>query len=65
LYNTVTEFCILVKLIRLVKMCLHETYNRDRADEHFSDMLLIKNGLKHGDALLPLPFNFALEYTIK
>jgi hypothetical protein len=21
------------------------------------------NGLKQGDALLPLPFNFALEYT--
>jgi hypothetical protein len=64
LYNSVTEFSILVKLIRLMKMCLHDTENRDRAGEHFSDMLLIKNGLKHGDALSQLPFNFALEYTI-
>lgn len=46
-------------------MCLHETHNRDGAGEHFSDMLLIKKGLKHGDVLSPLPFNFALEYIIK
>jgi hypothetical protein len=65
LYDTVTEFCILVKLIRLMKMFLNETRNRYRTGQHFSDMLLIKNGLKHGDALSPLPFNFALEYAIK
>ena len=47
-----------------MKMCLDETHNRDRAGEHFSDMLLFKNVLKHRDALSPLPFNFALEYTI-
>jgi hypothetical protein len=28
-------------------------------------MFPIKNGLKQGDALMPLPFNFALEYTFK
>jgi hypothetical protein len=30
-----------------------------------SDKLPIQNGLKQGDALLPLLFNFALEYAIK
>ena len=25
----------------------------------------IKNGLKQGDALSPLPLNFALEYAVK
>ena len=30
-----------------------------------SDMLPIRNGLKQVDALSPLLFNFALEYTIK
>jgi hypothetical protein len=30
-----------------------------------SDNFPIQNGLKHGDALLPLPFNFALEYAIR
>jgi len=36
-----------------------------QVDKHLSDMLPIKNGLKQGDALLQLLFNFALEYTIR
>ena len=32
---------------------------------HASDMFPIRNGLKQGDALSPLLFNFALEYTIR
>jgi hypothetical protein len=30
-----------------------------------SDSCPIKNGLKQGNALSPLPFNFALEYAIR
>ena len=30
-----------------------------------SDMFPIRNGLKQGDALAPLLFNFALEYAIR
>jgi hypothetical protein len=29
-----------------------------------SDMFPVKNGLKQGDALLPLLFSFALKYAI-
>ena len=29
------------------------------------DILPIRNGLKQGDALLPLLFNFAVEYAIR
>ena len=30
-----------------------------------SDLFPIRNGLKQGDALSPLVFNFALEYAIR
>jgi hypothetical protein len=58
-------FGIPVKLVRLIKMCLNETYSTVHVSKHFSDMFPIKNGLKQRDTLLPLLFNFALEYAIK
>jgi hypothetical protein len=54
-----------MKLVWLIKMCLNETYSRVRIGKHLSDTLPIQNGLKQGDALSPLPFNFALGYTIR
>jgi hypothetical protein len=33
--------------------------------KNLSDKFPIQNGLKQGDALSPLVFNFALEYTIR
>jgi hypothetical protein len=65
LYNILIEFGIPVKLVRLIKMCLNETYSRVCVSEHFSDMFPVKNGYKQRDTLLPLLFNFALEYAIK
>jgi len=50
-----------MKLVRLVKMCLNETYKIFRVDKHLSDVFPIRNGLKEGDARSPLLFNFALE----
>ena len=46
-------------------MCLSETYSRDRVGKNLTDMFSIRNGLKQGDALSPLLFNFALEYAIR
>ena len=46
-------------------MCLTEKYSRVRVDKSVSDMFPIRNGLKQGDALSPLLFNFALEYAIR
>jgi hypothetical protein len=46
-------------------MCLNETYSKVRIGKYLCDMFPIQNGLKQGDALSPLFFNFALEYAIR
>jgi len=60
LYNILIAFGISMKLARLIKMCLTETYSRVRVGKNLSGMFPIRNGLKQGEALSPLPFNFAL-----
>ena len=54
-----------MELIRLIKMCLNEAYSTVRVDKNLSDMFRIRNGMKQGDALSSLLFNFALEYAIR
>jgi hypothetical protein len=54
-----------MKLVRLIKMCLNETYKKVHIDKHLSDNFPIQNGPKQGDALTPLLFNFALVYAIR
>jgi hypothetical protein len=54
LYNILIE----MKLVRLIKMCLNETYSAVRIGKHLSGMKLL-------DAFLSLLFNFALDYAIK
>ena len=46
-------------------MCLTETHSRVRVGKNLSDKFPIRNGLKQGDALSPLLFNFALECAIR
>jgi len=46
-------------------MSLTETYSRVRVGKNVSDRFPIRNGLKQGDALSPMLFNFALEYVIR
>jgi hypothetical protein len=65
LYNILIEFGVLMKLVKLIKMCLNETYSKVRICKHLSDSFRIQNGLKQGDALSPLLFNFAVEYTVR
>jgi len=65
LYNNLIQFDMPMKLVMLIKMCLNETYNRVPVGKNLSDTFPIKNGLKQGDALSPLLFNFALHYAIR
>jgi hypothetical protein len=45
--------------------CSNITWFNVRIGKHLSDNFPIQNGLKQGDALSPLLFNFALEYAIR
>ena len=65
LCNILIEFGVPQILVRLIKMCLNETFSRFRVGKNLSDMFPIMNGLKKRDALSPLLFNFALEYAIR
>jgi len=58
LYNILIEFRIPMKLVRLIKISLTETYSRVRAGKNLTC-------LKQGDALSTLLFNFSLEYAIR
>jgi hypothetical protein len=64
LYSILLEFGIPKKLVRLIKMCLNETYSKVHTGKLLSDKFSIQNGVKQ-DALSPLLFNFALEYAIR
>jgi hypothetical protein len=46
-------------------MFLNETYSKFRVAKLLPDKFPIQNGLKQGDTLSPLLFNFALEYAIR
>jgi hypothetical protein len=65
LYNILLEFGIPGKVLGLIKMCLNETYNTVHVGKNLSDKFFIQDGLKQGDAVSALLFNFALEYTIR
>jgi hypothetical protein len=51
LYNTVLEFDIPKKIVRLIKMYLNGTYSKDGVGKHLCDKFPIQNGLKQGDSL--------------
>jgi len=54
-----------MNLVRLIKMSLTETFSRVWVGKNVSDRFSIRNGLKQGDALSTMLFNFALDYAIR
>ena len=52
-------------LVCFINKNVTETYSTVRVGKNLSDMFPIRNGLKQGDALSPLLFNFALQYAIR
>jgi hypothetical protein len=64
LYNTLLEFGIPKKPVRLIRRCLNETYSEVCIGKLLSNKFPIQNGLKQGDALSLLFFTIALEYAV-
>jgi hypothetical protein len=54
-----------MKLIRLIKLCLNETYSKVYIGKYLSVMFPLQNGLKQGHSSSPLLFNSGLEYAIR
>jgi hypothetical protein len=48
-----------------MKMYLNKSYSKILISKDLFDKYSVENGLKQGDALSPLFFNFALEYAIR
>jgi hypothetical protein len=65
LYNILKEFGAPMKQVKLIKMCVSETYSKVHIGKHLSDNFPIQNGLKQGNALSPLLFNFDLECVVR
>ena len=65
MHYVLIEFGIPMKLVRIIKLCLTETYSRIRVGKNLSDIFPIRNGLKQGDVLSPLLFNFAVDYAFR
>jgi hypothetical protein len=60
LYNILRQFGVTMRQVRLIKMCLKETYIKVCIGKYLSDNIPIQNGLKQRYDLSTLLFNFAL-----
>jgi hypothetical protein len=65
LYNIVIEFGIPRKLVGLIQTCFNKTYSTLLIGKYQFNKFPIQSGLKKGDVLSSLLFNFALEYAIR
>jgi hypothetical protein len=61
LYNILIEFGIPLKLVRLMKLCLNETYSRVRVGKHLSDRFPIKNNLKKKRCFITIAFQLCFR----
>jgi len=54
LNNVLGEFGMPLNVGTVVKICLNETYSKDRISKHTSDGFCTQKALKQGDVLPPL-----------
>jgi hypothetical protein len=65
LYNNLTEICIPVKLVRLIKTCLNKSCNEVHGGENLFDAFPIQNSMKQGKCFIAIAFQFTAEYGIR
>ena len=65
MYSILTDFGIPMNLVKLIKMCLSEDYNRVRIGKNLSDIIYYWEWLKQGNTSSPLLLKFVIEYTSK
>jgi hypothetical protein len=63
LYTILTEFGVLMKVVRLIQMCLNESYIKVRIGKYFFDNFPMQNGLKQRDALSPLLYRHFVYHS--
>jgi len=65
LCNILIELITLIKLVKLLIMCLSEIYSKVWVGIHLPDTVPVHNNLNLRDALFPIHFKFALEHGIR
>jgi hypothetical protein len=55
---------IFMKLVRLIKMYLSESYSKVRIGKYLSDTFPIQNSLEERDALLSFPFQLCFRIRL-
>jgi hypothetical protein len=65
LYSVLIKFGLPMRLARLIKRCLNETYSEVCTSGHLSHSFPIRKGLKQGNVLSLQLFNLALEYAMR
>jgi hypothetical protein len=61
LYDILIQIGILMKLVRLMKMCLNETHIRVRLRKHLSDMFPTKNSVKKRRCFIAIAFQLCFK----
>jgi hypothetical protein len=64
-YNILIADGVPMRLVRLVTVCLNETYIEVHFGKYLPDSFPIQNSLEQRDSLSSLLFYFALEYAIR
>jgi len=65
LCNSFVELITLIKLVKLLIICLNETYGKVYVGIHLPDTVPVYNNLNLRDAFLPTHFKLALEHVIR